>query len=839
MLPFVYSTDRPGVPMETLSRTLKQVVRKLLRAPLFTLVAAATLGIGIGANTAIFSLVHGVLLTPLPFPESDRLVGVWHTAPGLNFDEVNQSPALHFTYLDEGRTFEEIGIWDNQRVSITGLEQPEEVMAIVVTEGTFPALRVQPFLGRRFSAEDVAPGSPETVILSYGFWRSHFAGNTNVLGQTLRVDGITREIIGVMPEDLQFLDYGPALYLPLQFDRAALFVGNFSYRGLARLKPGVTLEEANADVARMIPLAPQLFPGGVTLQMLEDARFAPNLRPLIVDAVGDIGEVLWVLLATVGIVLLIACANVANLFLVRAEGREREVAVRTAMGASRRQVAWEFLNESIVLGLFAGIAGIGLAWGGLRFLRSMGPSSIPRLDEVTLNGPVLLFTLAISLGAGLLFGLFPILRQGRINLASALKEGGRSGSSGRERHRARRALVVGQMALALMLLMGSGLMIRSFQALRSVGPGFGEPGDVLTVRASIPSAEVEDPVETAQAQQLIHRRLEEVPGVTGVGVGTSVPMDGWNSGDPVYVEEFPVPEGQLPPLRVLEWVGEGYFETLQIPLLAGRTLNWGDANELGRVVVVSESFAREYWDTPADALGRRVGTGLSAGQWREIVGVVGDVHKFGVDQDPPVQVYWPALVEGLWEELTGERIMAQRSMVFAIRSQRVGSSEFLREVREAIWSVNANLPLGSVRTMAELTQRSMGRTSFTLAMLGIAAAVAMLLGAIGIYGVVAYSVSQRTREIGVRMAMGAMRGEVARMVLRQGMAMAAAGIAVGLAGSIGLTRLMEALLFGVSATDPLTFVAVSVGLAAVALLATYLPARKAARIDPVEALRYE
>ncbi len=825
--------------MDTVTQQMKQTLRKLFRAPLFTVVAVATLGLGIGANTAIFSLINGVLLTPLPFPESDRLVAVWYAAPGLNFEQVNQAPALHVIAEDEGQAFQRIGMWGSSRVSITGLEEPEEVRAIRLTEGTLPTLGVQPVLGRRFSREDDTPDSPETTILSYGFWQSHFAGSREVLGQTLRIDGVAHQIIGVMPQDMDFMDYDPALYLPFRIDRSQLFVGNFSYRGVARLAPGVSMEQAGTDLTRLLPLAVERYPGGITNDILQEARFAPNLRPLRDDVVGDVGQVLWILLGTVGMVLLIACANVANLFLVRAEGREREMAVRTAIGAGRGQVARDYLLESLTLGLMGGATGMALAWLGLQVLRALGPGGLPRMDEVSLGAPVLLFTLALSILAGLFFGLFPVLKQGKASLVNALKEGGRGGSAGRERHRARNALVVGQMALALILLVGSGLMVRTFQALRSVDPGFANPEEVLAVRLSVPAAEVSDPLEAGQTLQLIQERLRDIPGVTSVGVSTSVPMEGWNSADPIFVEGQEVPEGQLPPIRSFEWVGEDYLETLQIPLVAGRTLDWSDAREMNPVVMISENLAREYWETPAQAIGKRVSTGLEVGSWREIVGVVGDVHERGVDEDPPRVVYWPAMVRGMYEGITGEEIHIRRSMVFSIRSPRVGTSELLDDVRQAVWSVNPNLPLGSTGTLPEVMAQSLARTSFTLVMLAIAAVVALILGAIGIYGVVAYTVTQRTREIGVRMAMGAMERDVTRMVLAQGMILAGAGIGIGLVGAFGLTRLMAALLFGVSATDPLTFGGVAASLALVALLATWLPARRAARTNPVQAIRYE
>ena len=827
--------------MTAFFREVGLIARRLFRSPVFAIIAVGTLALGIGANTVIFSLVNGILLKPLPFDDADELVGVWHAVPGLGFDLMNQSPALHFTYLDESQSFAEIGMWDNGSAAVTGLSEPEQVDVMRVTNGTFKALRVNPFLGRRFTEEDDSPGAPETTVLGYDYWQSRFGGDTDVLGQTLLVEGRPREIIGVMPADFRMVGYDPAIYLPFQFDRATLFVGNFSYQALARLRPGVTIEQANADIERMVPLAIEKFPGGITLDSLESSQFSANLRPLMTDVVGDVGEVLWVLLATVGIILLIACANVANLFLVRAEGREREMAVRTAMGAGQQRIAREFLKESLLLGLLGGIAGVGLAFGGLKLLIALGPSQLPRLEEVQLDGVVLAFTLAISLFAGVFFGLFPVIKYGRGGLVTALKEGGRGGSSGRQRHRARNTLVVAQMALALLLLVGSGLMIRSFQALRNVDPGFRGPEEALLVRLSIPSSEVEDAREVTQTHDLLSQRLAALPGVTSVGFAQSVAMDGWNSNDPVFVKGFPVAEGEIPPIRRFNWVGEGYIEAMEIPLLAGRSLDMRDSYDLNLAVMVSESFVQEYWESPAEAIGKRVSTGLEAGTWHEIVGVIGDVRDDGLDRDPPATVYWPMLQVNLWESLPGvdAEVDVRRSMYYVIRSSRVGSPGFLTEVREAIWAVNPNLPLARVRTLDELLDRSMARTSFSLLMLAIAAGVALILGAIGIYGVISYVVSQRTRELGVRLALGAESGDVRLMVLKQGLILAGTGVVIGLLAAVGMTRLMEALLYGVDPIDPLTFGLVALALTLVALLASYIPAHRASNVDPVVAIRFE
>jgi predicted permease len=806
---------------------------------MFAIISVVTLALAIGANAAVFGVVNGVLLEPLPFDEPEGLVGIWYTAPGLGFDLINQSPALHFTFMDEMRAFESVGMWDNNSATITGLEEPEEVEVMMVTYTTFPILRIETTIGRIFSAEDDSPDAPETVILSHGYWQTHLGGDPGVLGDTLVVNGRPRQIIGVMPADLQFLDFDPAIYLPFQFDRAEVFFGNFSYQAVGRLAPGVTIEQANEDVVRMVPMTLEKFPQGITGEMLEQARFDARVRPLKEDVVGDVGTMLWVLLGTVGMVLLIACANVANLYLVRAEERQVEVAVRTAMGASRATLARDFLLESLTLGIIGGVLGLGLAFAGLRLLQYLGPQGLPRLDEIGIDPEVLLFTLGLSLLAGFLFGLVPVLKYGK-NLTGALKEGGRGGSAGKQRHRARNTLVVAQMALALVLLVGSGLMIRSFVALRSVHPGFGRPEEVLTVRISIPSAEIEDPAQVALAIEQIQQNLAEIPGVISVGGSSSITMDGWDSNDAIDVEGFPVPDRQIPPIRRFKWVSPGYFETMENPLVAGRALSWSDIHTKANVLMVTQNLALEYWDSPADALGKRVRLpaleGLTEEQpWREIIGVVGDVRDDGVDQEATKTVYWPILQQSFWDE----EVRAQRTVKYAIRSTRLGEAGFLDNVREAVWSVNPNLPLANVMTLQEIFDRSMARTSFALVMLGIAACAAMLLGAVGIYGVTSYVVSQRRREIGVRIALGAQQKDVSRMVLRQALLLAAAGVLVGLLAAYGLTRLMTALLFGVSAVDPLTYAAVGVGIAALAMLSSYLPARRAARVDPIEALRWK
>jgi putative ABC transport system permease protein len=815
---------------------LRLVVRRLLRAPLFTSVAVLTLALGIGANTAIFSVVRGVLLKPLPFNEPDRLVGVWHSAPGLGFDTLNQAPSTYFLYRESGVAFEDIGLWDNTSVSVTGVGEPERVQALLVTDGTLGLLRVEPALGRRFTREDDTHNAPPRVMLAHAYWQRKFGSDQHIAGKHVMVDGKSREIIGVLPASFRFLGQNPQVVMPFGFNRAEVLLGNFSYQGVARLKPGVTIEQGNADVARMIPLLIEQFrlPPGFSRQMFDEVKLSPKVRPLAEDVIGDVSQVLWVLLGTVGIVLLIACANVANLFLVRAEGRQQELAIHAALGASWRRITWELLSESITLALIGGLVGLGLAYAGIRTLVAIAPEGLPRLEEIGIDPMVLLFTLIVSLVAGVLFGLIPVFKFATPHLAGALKEGGRLSSAGRERHRARNALVVVEIGLAVVLLVASGLMIRTFLAMRQVDPGFTRADEVVTLRISIPESLIKDPDQTARTHEQIVRRIEQIPGVSSVGLSSSITMDGFDSNDPVFVEDFPGPADRLPPIRRFKWIGENYFATMGRRQIAGRTITWTDIYNRAPIVMVSENFAREYWKDPASAVGKRVRESPK-NPWRTIVGVVADERDDGAARPAPAVVYWPMIIAQFWDN----PVMVFRNMGYAIRTSRLESPTLLKEIQQAVWGVNPNLPVASVQTLNEIRANSMAQTSFALVMLSIAAAVALLLGIIGIYGVISYIATQRTREIGIRIALGAARRDVSRLFLRHGFVLAAVGIALGMVAAAFVTRVMSTLLFGVGALDAMTYVAVAAGLGATALLASYLPALRAARVDPAVALRWE
>jgi putative ABC transport system permease protein len=815
---------------------LKHVLRRLMRSPMFTVVTLVTIAIGVGANSAIFSVINGVLLKPLPYPNPERLVSVWQSAPGIGITDLNASPSDYFTFREENRTFQHYGLWTGDSVSVTGLAAPEQVQALDVTSGTLEALGVQPVLGRWFTLKDETHGSPETVILAHGYWQRRFGGDASAIGRRIVVDGKAREIIGVMPQTFRFLDEKPDLIFPFQFDRAKVFLGNFSYQAIARLKPGVTLAQANADVARMIPMVNTKFPPppGFSAKLFEDARIQASVRPLKQDVIGDLGKVLWVLMASIGVVLLIACANVANLLLVRAEGRQQELAIRTALGAGSAQIAREFLAESVFLGVLGGAAGLGLAYWALRLLVTLAPASLPRLENITIDPLVLLFTLALSLVAGVLFGLMPVVKFAAPSVMAALRAGGRTLSQSKETHRARNTLVVVQVALAVILLIGSGLMIRTFQALRNVQPGFTGPRELQTLAVFIPESQVKEPQRVVRMQQEILRKLSAIPGVSSAAFANSVPTDGNNSTDLLYAEDRAYAEGKLPPLRRFKFVAPGFFQTIGTRLVAGRDLTWTDIYDQRLFVMVSENMARELWRNPAAALGKRIREGMKD-PWREIVGVVADIRSDGADQKPPTTVYWPVIMKNFW----GDETFIQRRAVFAIRSSRAGSESFLKEIRQAVWSVNPDVPLASIRTLEQVYRGSMARSSFTLVMLAIAGGMALLLGVVGIYGVISYSVSQRTREMGIRIALGARQNELTAMVVRHGMLLAAIGVAMGLVAAAAVTRIMSSLLFEIRLVDPVTYAAVSAGLLAAAAAASYVPAHRASAVNPVDALRAE
>lgn len=818
---------------------LKQILRKLARAPVFTAVTLITLALGVGATTAIFSIVEGVLLKPLDYPSSDQLIGVWVKAPGFGIQKMALGPAVYFIDREQNATLQDLGVYWSDSYSVTGTGEPENVRGLLVTDGTLPTLGVNPVLGRLFSHQDDTPGSPETVLLSYSYWQRKFGGSASVIGRSINVSTKPWEIVGVLPKNFHFLDEpDPALIFPMQWDRNKTKLGDFSFKAIARLKPGTTIAQANADQARLLPIALRGFPPpeGFSAAIFDKAQLQPDLHPLKQDVIGNIGAVLWVLMGSVAIVLLVACANVANLLLVRVEGRRQELAIRYALGAGQGHITAAILTESLFLGLAGSTLGLALASGALRILVAMAPTGLPRLHEITIDVPVLLFTGGIALFVSFGIGMIPAIKYSRTDLRSALSDSGRGQSQSRERQRARKVLVAVQVALSLVLLICSGLMIRTFRALVHVNPGFAQPSTLETFHVYVPRAQIPDTQldRVVRLEQQILENIAAVPSVSSVAITTEVPMDGKDWVDPLFVRDRTYKQGEIPPSRRFKFVSPGLFTAMGMPLIAGRDLTWSETYEKRPVAIVSENLAREYWRDPVSALGKQI-RATSADDWREIIGVVGNIHDAGLDKPESSAIYWPRIED----RFDGEQKFLVRDVAFVVRSPRAGSASLVRELQRAVWSIDSEMPLADPTTVGELYKKSMARTSFTLVMLCVAGSMALMLGILGLYGVISYAVSQRTREIGIRMALGAEPRELTTMFVRQGLQVTGVGIVCGVVVAFAGTRLMSSLLFGVSSKDPWTYAATIACIAAASWLACYLPSRRAATVDPANTLRSE
>jgi len=818
---------------------LKQVFRRLGRAPLFAAVILITVAIGIGANTVIFSVVEGVLLKPLPYKAPDRLISVWYKAPAINIPKIGMAEYLYFIDREQNKTLEDIGLYGFLSFHITGGAQPVQVQGLEVTDGTLPILGVRPALGRLFTQRDDLPNTPPTVILTYAFWRRHFGGDAAVVGHTLKLDGTMYEIVGILPANFVFLDRSDVdVVVPGQIDRSKTTLGKFSAKGLARLRPGVTLQEAEADLTRLVKIANQSFPPppGFSVALFEQAHFTSTLQPLKIDVIGDVGNVLWVLMGSIAIVLLVACANVANLLLVRIEGRRQELAIRAALGADRKNIVAGLLLESLVLGCAGSAIGLGLAYGTLNLIVAAAPTGLPRLHEISIDIPALLFTATLAIFVSLVIGMIPVLKYSGTKATTGLREGGRGLSQSRERHHARKTLVVVQVALALVLLICSGLMIRTFRALTRVSPGFSDPNTIASFDIFIPTSQVPDTkrVDVLRMQQAILNQLSAVPGVNSVAITTEIPMIESRNINPVYASDRAYKDGEIPPLSLQKFVSPNFLTAMGIPLIAGRDITWQEELEKRPVALVSENLARQYWGSPAAAIGKLIHIG-STDPWHEVIGVAGDVHDRGVNQDPPTSVYW-----GLFQEnFATQKELMPRYVHYVIRTPRAGSASFFNDSERAVWSVNHDLPLAYNKTIGELYTKSMARTSFTLVLLSVAGAMTLLLGIIGLYGVIAYAISQHTREIGIRMALGAQRTALTRMYIREGLLLTVIGVIGGVAVALTTMRLMNSLLYHVSPVDPWTYFVATVSILIVACIATYVPSRKAAVVDPMRALRAE
>jgi predicted permease len=821
-----YLSERGKLPlgerMSLLRQELRLAVRALMKRPGFTLVAVLTLALGIGANVAIFAVVNAVLIRPLPYAESERIIRIFHHAPGLQLPDLENSPGTMKLY-QQARSFEHLAGYSRIARNMVGSQQPARVSVLSMTPSLFDVLQVKPAMGRRFVAEDAHFDSPPRVaILTYTGWRTHFAGAQDVIGKKISLNGWPIEIVGVMPKGFAFPDADTELLTPEAINPDGAF-GEFGLGGIARLKTGVSLERARAEVAQLQPRLTDLFPR-VTPQWLKNAGWSSSVETLRDNTVQDAETALWIVLGTVGFLLLVACASVANLFLVRAESRQRETGIRFALGATHARVAATFISESLLLGVAGGAWGLLLAYAAVRAIVAAAPAQLPRLNELNLDFTVVLFAAVISIVAGLIFGILPLPTQMRRSM-QGLARAGRGNTEGRERHRLRKTLIVTQIALAVVLVTGSGLMLRSFQRLRAVDPGVRTDG-VLTLGVSL--GEDQDKAKAAAIYQRMVDELRLLPGVVRAGATNSLPLDpdGLN-GSSFRIESRPRDETQLPPVSMYAVVTEDYFPAIGTPILRGRGIERGDHEHNRAVVVVSHTFERELMG--GKALGERIAFGTDS-TWLEIVGVVGDVRTFGLREDIRPMAYLP---------MTTSNNSARIGLMNLVVRSHGDPVSLVAAARSKVQRIDPNTPITSVRTLNDVRNESIADTSFTTTILLIAAIVALLLGAIGLYGVIGYVVSQRTQEMGVRIALGAIPAQVRAMVLRQGVVLAGIGVAIGLGAAVALTRLMQAILYETDTRDPLTFAIVPAVMLAVSVVAAYVPARRASSVSPLQAIRSE
>ncbi len=810
-----------GPSLDTFTVELRQAHRALLRRPAFALMAILTLALGIGATTAVFSVVDTVLLRPLPFPESERLITVRHLAPEIAAGEWGMSQAGYLYFRRQAETLEDIGAFFEAEAVITGDGPPERIGAARVTASLLAVLGVEPQLGRPFGVDDDLPGAPPVVLLSHGLWTRSYGADPDIIGTTITLDGLSREVIGVMPPSFRFPARITEAWLPMGFDPSAPPVNQHTYPGLARLGEGVSQGEAQAEldglVARFADEMPRAYGG----DFMERSGFRVVVRGLLEGTVGGVRTLLWIVLTAAVLVLTIACANVANLAMLRSEGRRREVAVRAALGAGRGALLRYALAEAALLALAGGALGLALAWAGVRLLVLMAPAGLARIDEIAVRPLAGLVVLGIVAVIAAMLGTVSALR-GRARLSDQLKVAGRTGSAHRQSVRARGAFVVTQVSLAVLLMTGSGVLLRSFVNLTSVDPGF-NPDNVLTLQLSLSPTKYPDAEPAFAFFEQVTDRIRALPGVTAVGLVAGLPLVSRAADNANGIADLPDGSEQML-VTDTKFAGPGYFEALGMRIIEGRVFERADMDAATPGAVITRAMAQQLWPNQS-ALGKRVRPLLREFPWHTVVGVVDDVLTEDFTRDPEPIVYFP------YTDLTW-----YRSFDVAIRTD--GPPEpLLPAVRREVWAMDADVPLGSVATMRELVGDHLSRTSFTLTLVAVAATIALFLCAVGIYGVIAFSVSQRHFEIGVRMALGARAPQVAGMVLQQTMALAGAGIVVGLGLAVAGMNLMRSLLFEVAPTDPLTLASVSFGLVLLASLAGALPALRATRVEAVVALQ--
>ncbi len=823
--------------MITLFQDLRYSCRMLARSPTFTFAALLSLAIGIGVNTAVFSIFDALLLRPLPYSDPERLVILWNRSPGLGISEDWFSTAQYFDIKTGHHGLEQVAIAIGGNYNLTGWGEPERAGTIRVSSNLLPMLGTRAALGRLFVADEDLPGRTATAVLSYGIWARHYGADPNILGKKIILNGAPYEVVGVLPrsfslprEVMPTLDGAEQaeilLPLPLGPD-AAQNRDHEDYNIIGKLRPGVSVQQAQAEMdtitARLRHDFPEQYPpnGGLTF----------GIVPLMEQVVGNVRRMLWLLLGAVGFVLLIACANVANLQLSRAVVRQKEMAVRTALGASRRRVVRQLLTESIVLALCGGLLGLALAYAGVQAIHILGRQSVPRLDSVHVEAAALVYTFLISVLAGGLFGLAPAWRLARLDLQTTLQDTTRGSAGvsaiwGRGNH-LRRLLVVSELALCVILLISAGLLIRSFTRVRDVSPGF-NPDNVLTVELTMSGAKYKDKQAVLATYHELFQRLEALPGVTAAGAVTSLPLSQMYAWGPITVEGRVLPAGEKFINADMRMVGGHYFQAMDIPLLEGRRFDDHDAASNPRVAMVDDYMAQQLWPNQ-DAVGKRFHIGgitETSSPWITVVGVVGRVKQYTLDSDSRIALYLP------------QTQYVTRAMNVVVRGSN-DPAALAPALKQQVHELDSELPLYNLLTMQHRLEESLARRRFTMVLLGVFAAIALVLATIGIYGVMAYLISQGTRDIGIRMALGATQNEILALTVGKGLILAVSGAAIGVLGAFAITRLLRGLLFGVGSSDPVTFCAVPLLLILVALLASYIPGRRASRIDPASALRHE
>jgi len=816
--------------MYTIWRDIRYALHMLVKQPWFTVVAVLTLGLGIGANSAIFSIVNSLLLNPLPYRDSGRLAIIWSHSPGANVDKDWPSPGQFEAIRANSTVFEDIAMVQGQSLNVGGLSNPMRAGAVAASSNLLPMLGAKPVLGRLFLPEEDTPDKPHTVILTNTFWRREFGGNENVLQNSLLLNGEKYEVVGVLPAGFS-LGYEvvptvssvpePDLFLPLPMSaKEKQEQGNENYNLVARLKPGATIVQAQSelDIAtkRLAEQFPDRYPAS--------RRFSFSIKPLLEQVVGDVRRPLFVLLAAVGCVLIIACANVANLLLTRATVREREIAIRSALGAARIRLIRQLLTESVLLSVVGGVVGLVLAYWLLDVLSWLGPSNIPRLPAIHMDGRVLAFNSAIAVLTGILFGMAPALRTSKLNLSEALKEGARNVAGGRH-DRLRKLLVISEVALSLVLLISAGLLIRSFISVERVNPGFNAQ-NVLGMRLSVAGTSYKGERREIFYRELLER-VHRLPGVTSAGIADNLPLSGGIGWGSISIEGYQPSAGQEMIQSDIRVAGVGYFETMEVPVIKGRLFDEHDTEKSLPVIVIDEKMARNYWPN-SNPVGSRIkfGRADSEDPWMTVVGVVGSVKQYDLESESRVTLYLPTA-----QALGGTMYLVARTSV--------APSSLAASITSEVRSLDPNIPIFDVKTMDQRLSESLARRRFAMLALGVFAGFALLLAIVGIYGLISYSVAQRTSELGIRLALGARQIDVLRLVLSAGLKLALIGIAVGLVLSFAVTRFLSSLLFGVRATDLFTFSALSILLIVVSLIACYIPARRATKVDPLVALRYE